>query len=110
VARHGDSDEFHRDAVLLGVLLRVDVLQRRKDERWRLIEVKSTTDVKDHHLEDVAIQHLVTRSGVDLAASCLAHVSRDYVCAALNQAIADHSPKTVSGYTFGAYAFTAKHS
>ena len=63
-----------------GVLVRVDVLQRRKDGRWRLIEVKSTTDVKDHHLEDVAIQHrVVTRSGVNLAASCLAHVSRDYV-------------------------------
>jgi len=63
-----------------GVLVRVDVLQRCKDERWRLIEVKSTTDVKDHHLEDVAIQHrVVSRSGVDLAASCLAHVSRDYV-------------------------------
>jgi Domain of unknown function(DUF2779) len=63
-----------------GVLVRVDVLQRRRDRRWRLIEVKSTTDVKDHHLEDVAIQHrVVTRSGVDLAASCLAHVSRDYV-------------------------------
>jgi hypothetical protein len=63
-----------------GVLVRVDVLHRRKDERWRLIEVKSTTEVKDHHLEDVAIQHwVITRSGVDLAASCLAHVSRDYV-------------------------------
>jgi hypothetical protein len=62
------------------VVVRVDVLHRRKDERWRLIEVKSTTDVKEHHLEDVAIQHrVVSRSGVDLAASCLAHVSRDYV-------------------------------
>jgi len=63
-----------------GVLVRVDVLHRRKDERWRLIEVKSTTEVKDHHLEDVAIQHrVVTRSGVDLAASCLAHVNREYI-------------------------------
>jgi predicted RecB family nuclease len=63
-----------------GVLVRVDLLQRRPDNRWRLIEVKSTTDVKDHHVDDVAIQHrVVTRSGVDLAASCLAHVSRDYV-------------------------------
>ncbi len=62
------------------VLVRVDVLQRRHDGRWRLIEVKSTTEVKDHHLEDVAIQNrVVARSGVDLAASCLAHVSRDYV-------------------------------
>jgi predicted RecB family nuclease len=63
-----------------GVLVRVDVLHRRKDGRWRLIEVKSTTEVKEHHLEDVAIQHrVVRRSGVDLAASCLAHLSRDYV-------------------------------
>jgi len=63
-----------------GVLVRVDVLHRREDERWRLIEVKSTTEVKDHHLEDVAIQHrVVTRSGVDVAASCLAHVNREYV-------------------------------
>jgi len=63
-----------------GVLVRVDILHRRRDGRWRLIEVKSTTDVKDHHVVDLAIQHrVVTRSGVDLAASCLAHVSRDYV-------------------------------
>lgn len=63
-----------------GLLVRVDVLQRRRDGRWRLIEVKSTTDLRDHHLEDVAIQHrVVSRSGVDLASSCLAHVNRNYV-------------------------------
>lgn len=63
-----------------GVFARVDILQRRRDQRWRLIEVKSTTDVKDHHFDDVAIQHrVVTRSGVDLAASCLAHVNREYI-------------------------------
>jgi len=63
-----------------GVLVRVDVLHRRKDGRWRLIEIKSTADVRDHHLDDVAIQHrVVTRTGVDLAASCLAHVNREYV-------------------------------
>jgi predicted RecB family nuclease len=63
-----------------GVLVRVDILHRRRDGRWRLIEVKSTTDVKDHHVGDVAIQHrVVTRSGVDLAASCLARVNREYI-------------------------------
>jgi hypothetical protein len=62
------------------VFVRVDILHRRRDQRWRLIEVKSTTAVKDHHFDDAAIQHrVVMRSGVDLAASCLAHVSRDYV-------------------------------
>ena len=62
------------------VLVRVDILQRRRDNRWRLIEVKSTTDLKEHHLDDVAIQHrVVSRSGLDLASSCLAHVNRNYV-------------------------------
>jgi len=65
----------HRD-----VFVRVDILQRLQDQRWRLIEVKSTTDARDHHLGDVAIQYrVVARSGADLAASCLAHVNREYV-------------------------------
>jgi Domain of unknown function(DUF2779) len=62
------------------VLVRVDILHRRRDGRWRLIEVKSTTALKDHHVEDVAIQQrVVRRSGIDLASSCLAHVNREYV-------------------------------
>ena len=63
-----------------GVLVRVDILHRRRDNRWRLIEVKSTTELKEHHLDDVAIQHrVVSRSGLDLASSCLAHINRNYV-------------------------------
>jgi len=63
-----------------GLLVRVDILQRRRNRRWGLIEVKSTTDLKEHHLEDVAIQsRVVSRSGLNLASVCLAHVSRDYV-------------------------------
>ena len=62
------------------VLVKVDILHRRRDGRWRLIEVKSTTEVKDHHLEDVAIQcRVVSRSGLDVASACLAHVNRGYV-------------------------------
>ena len=34
-----------------GVISRVVILQRRWDGRCRLIEVKSTTDIKDHHLD-----------------------------------------------------------
>ncbi len=63
-----------------GVLVRADILQRRRDGRWRLLEVKSTTGLKEHHLDDVAIQaRVVSRSGLDLAASCLIHVNRNYV-------------------------------
>jgi predicted RecB family nuclease len=63
-----------------GVFVRVDILHRRRDGRWRLIEVKSTADLNEQHLDDVAIQHrVVSRSGLDLASSCLAHVNRNYV-------------------------------
>src|ERR1019366_8839943 len=63
-----------------GVFVRVDILHRRRDNRWRLIEVKSTTDLKDYHLDDVAIQHrVVSRSRLDLASSSLAHINRNYV-------------------------------
>jgi predicted RecB family nuclease len=63
-----------------GVLVRVDILHRRRDGRWRLIEVKSTSDLKDHHIEDVGIQYrVVTRSGVDLATACVGHINRNYI-------------------------------
>ncbi len=63
-----------------GVLVRVDILHRRRDGRWRLIEVKSTTEVKDHHRDDVAIQYRVlSRSGADVASICLAHINRNYI-------------------------------
>lgn len=53
-----------------GVLVRVDILHRRRDHRWRLIEVKSTTSIKDQHLDDVGIQtRVVSRAGLDLASS-----------------------------------------
>src|SRR5271154_414915 len=48
-----------------GVLVRVDILERQRDNRWRLLEVKSTTDLKEHHLPDVGIQtRVVSRSGL----------------------------------------------
>jgi predicted RecB family nuclease len=62
------------------VVVKVDIFHRRRDGRWRLIEVKSTSDLKDQHIEDVAIQYrVVSRCGVDVASACLAHVNRNYV-------------------------------
>lgn len=63
-----------------GVLVRVDVLERLPRNRWRLIEVKSTTGVKDSHLYDVAIQrHVVSGCGINVTAACLMHLNRDYL-------------------------------
>ena len=64
-----------------GVVVKTDIL-RRKENRWRLVEVKSTTDLKEHHTEDVAIQsYAVSRSGVDVGSVWLAHINRNYVFA-----------------------------
>ncbi len=63
-----------------GVIVKTDILQRRERNHWRLIEVKSTTEMKDHHVDDVAIQtYALANSGLKLASSWLAHVNREYV-------------------------------
>ena len=62
------------------VVVRVDLRQRRPNRCWRLIGVKSAADLKDYHLDDVAIQHrTVMGSGLNLGSSSLAHVNREYV-------------------------------
>jgi hypothetical protein len=63
-----------------GVIVNVDILQRRQDNRWHLFEVKSSTGLKEEHLDDVGIQaRVVSRCGIDLASSCLIYVNRNYV-------------------------------
>ena len=63
-----------------GVLVRADVVQRRKGDLWRLVEVKSSSDLKDNHVEDVAIQsYVLSGSGMKLASVWLAHINREYV-------------------------------
>ena len=66
-----------------GVLVRVDILERIAggDARsWRLIEVKSSSRVKDVHLADLAIQSDVLQGcGIALSAMCLMHINTDYV-------------------------------
>jgi hypothetical protein len=62
-----------------GVYILVDILVRGHSG-WRLIEVKSTTQVEDEHLWDVAVQAFVLRGvGFQLEDACLLHVNNQYV-------------------------------
>ncbi|SLM49146.1 conserved protein of unknown function [Nitrospira japonica] len=67
-----------------GVFVRVDILERKRDAEtgassWRLIEVKSSTRVKDLHLSDLAIQsYVLLQAGIRLAGSCLMHINTGY--------------------------------
>jgi predicted RecB family nuclease len=63
-----------------GVLVRVDILERQPRNRWRLVEVKSSTKLKDHYRYDVAIQrHVASGAGLKIASACLMHLNRDYI-------------------------------
>lgn len=58
-----------------GTLVRVDVLEPEGHAGWYLREVKSTSEVKDYHVEDVAIQRWVLEgAGVRLKRQSLMHV------------------------------------
>jgi hypothetical protein len=63
-----------------GVRVRVDILERAGENTWRLCEVKSSTQVRDDHLDDVAIQAYVLRgAGISLERSELMHINNQYV-------------------------------
>lgn len=48
--------------------------------RWHMIEVKSSTGVKDYHREDLAVQtYIATAAGIQLASASLAHVDNSFV-------------------------------
>lgn len=47
---------------------------------WRMVEVKSSTSVKDYHRDDAAVQSLIARSsGVPLTGIALAHIDSSWV-------------------------------
>lgn len=47
---------------------------------WRMVEVKSSTSVKDYHRDDIAIQAFVAKSAaVPLASIVLAHVDTTWI-------------------------------
>lgn len=61
------------------VLVRVDAL-RRKGARFEVIEVKSSSEVKEPHLDDCAIQTWVARgSGIDTCRTWVAVADREFV-------------------------------
>jgi hypothetical protein len=58
-----------------------DILEPASDGRsWHMVEVKSSTSVKDYYLDDAAIQyHVTTGAGVRLASLHVAHLDSDWV-------------------------------
>jgi len=97
VASEGFDRAFSRSAELIqgnqtifeagfsagGALAFADVMlpeEHNGETTWRMVEVKSSTSVKDYHRDDVAVQSFVAlASGVPLTAVALAHIDSSWV-------------------------------
>ena len=71
---------FEAGFVYNGGFARVDILNPVGKDRWDIIEVKSSTKVKDVNLLDLAFQAFVYNgAGLRIRRCCLMHVNREYV-------------------------------
>jgi len=62
------------------ILVRPDIMVREQDATWKLIEVKSTTSVKDENIVDVAVQKYVLEGcGLKISSSHLMHIDNSCV-------------------------------
>jgi predicted RecB family nuclease len=80
VADPNVSAIFEGAFVWQGILVRVDVIERLDETRWRLIEVKATSKVKATHLDDLTIQSAVLEGAGLIVDGCyLMHLNTQYV-------------------------------
>jgi len=62
------------------VRIRVDILERSEHQSWNLIEVKSSTSVKDVYYPDVAVQQYVLDGcGLKINRAGILHINNQYV-------------------------------
>lgn len=79
LARPGDLTLYEATFRHAGVLVRADILERRGG-RVRMVEVKSSTRLKEHHLPDVAIQAwTIEGAGVPLDVVNVAVIDTDFM-------------------------------
>ena len=79
LATPGDVTLFEPALRRADILVRADILERRSGT-CRLIEVKSSTKVKDYHVTDAGIQTWVLRgAGLTVERTELAHINNQFV-------------------------------
>jgi len=62
------------------VRTRIDILTRNSEGSYDMIEVKSSTQVKEEYIPDVGIQlYILDGSGIDIRRACLGFVNKGYV-------------------------------
>ena len=79
----GKAPIFEAGFTIVGALAYADVMLPDDSDgtvRWKMIEVKSSSSVKDYHHDDIAVQaHIAKSSGVRLSSVSLAHIDSSFV-------------------------------
>ena len=77
----GEQPIFEAAFSIEGGLVLADVmLPGAIKNSWKMVEIKSSTSVKDYHLDDVAIQNYVAKSsGHNLESIALGHIDNQWV-------------------------------
>ncbi|HEY2823954.1 MAG TPA: DUF2779 domain-containing protein [Gemmatimonadales bacterium] len=76
--KSGAPDIFEAAFLADGVFVSVDVL-RDVGDGYRIVEVKSSSSVKDEHIPDVAIQtHVLRRTGLKVVGADIMHLNTDF--------------------------------
>lgn len=71
---------FEAAFVFNNTLVRIDILKRNRGGSWDIVEVKSSTDLKDEHIHDLAIQRYVAEgAGLKISRAVLMHINRECV-------------------------------
>ena len=62
-----------------GVLVITDILTKREN-KWKVFEVKSSTKVAEYHINDAAVQYYVmNKCGIDVEDISIVHINNQYV-------------------------------
>ncbi len=81
--QQGDRPVFEAALRIPGALALADVMvpdYSAKSVSWQMIEVKSSTSVKDYHRDDIAIQtYIAERNGITLSKVGVAHINNQFV-------------------------------
>jgi len=81
--KSGETPIFEATMRIKGALALADVMLPDLSSgplQWRMIEVKSSTSVKDYHRDDVAVQtHIAQLNGVHLSQAAVAYINTQFV-------------------------------
>lgn len=62
------------------VLVIADILVKEKNNKWKIYEVKSSTEVKEEHIMDASVQYyVISNSGLNVVDTSIIYINNQYI-------------------------------